>query len=272
MPLAGGAQEPHVVSVPAGARSEVVRDIAYDGVSLQGTVFDPAGRPADRATVEAFPDQPPVMSDSQGRFRMLGMRPGRYQVRARYRHLRSDLVEVEISRQGDRASVQLHLVDEPVSDWLRIELRGGNGGFCLVETDNASGGQLVQVRGGRAEVPLEPPLGELVRAACNADGRWVLGDWQSIRQAMARGLTFEPGASTASLALIGETRAGGVTISTPGGWNLGQLRMWFGGAPTFSVGETIPNLPVGAYLVRWGSESWTVVTERRRTTDVDLGG
>ncbi len=270
MPVAGGAQEPRVVDVPAGASREVLRDIAYDGVSVQGTVLDPEGRPAGRATVEAFPGQPPVMSDSQGSFRMLGMRPGRYQVRARQRHLRSELVEVELSRPGDRASVELYLVDEPVSDRLRIDLRGGDGGFCYVETDGVSGGQLVQVRGGRAEVPLEPPLGEVVRAACNADGRWVLGDWQSIRQAMERGLTFEPGASTASLALIGETRAGGVTISTPGGWNLGKLRMWFGGAPTFAVGETIPNLPVGAYVIRWGNDSRTVVAERRRVTEVEM--
>ena len=272
MPLAGGAQEPRVVEVAAGAGREVTRDIAYDGVSVQGTVFDPEGRPAGRATVEAFPDQPPVLSDSQGRFRLLGMRPGRYQVRARQRHLRSDLVEVELSRPGDRASVQLYLADEPVSDRLRIELRGSDGGFCYMETDSASGGQLVQVREGLAEVPLAPPLGGLVRAACNAGGHWVLGDWQNLRQAMERGLAFDPGASTASLALTGQDRVGEVTISTPGGWNLGQLRMWFGGAPTFSTGETIPNLPVGAYVIRWGNGSRTVVTERRRTTEVEIDG
>ena len=272
VPLAGGAQEPHLVAVPAGPRGEVVHDIAYDGVSVEGTVFDSEGRPAGRATVEAFPDQPPVMSDSQGSFRMLGMRPGQYQVRARQRHLRSELVDVELSRPGDRASVQLHLVDEPLAARLRVELRGGDSGFCVVETDSASGSQLVQIRSGRAEVPLEPPLGELVRAACNADGRWVFGDWWNTQQALERGLTLEPGASTASLALIGQAPAGSVTISTPGGWNLGQLRMWFGGAPTFSAGETIPKLPVGAYVVRWGDNSRTVVTERRRTTDVDLGG
>ena len=272
MPLAGGAQEPRVVDVPADADRGVVRDIAYDGVSVQGTVLDPEGRPAGRATVEAFPGRSPVMSDTEGNFRMLGMRPGRYQVRARQRHLRSDLVEVELNRPGDRTSVQLHLVDDPVSDRLRIELRGGDGGFCYVETDRVSGGQLVQVRGGTAEVPLEPPLGELVRAACNADGRWVLGGWQNLRQAVERGLAFDPDASTASLALLGQNGAGGVTISTPGGWNLGQLRMWFGGAPTFSAGETIPNLPVGVFVIRWGNDFRTVVTEPRRTTEVEMDG
>lgn len=272
IPPGGGAQEPQSVSVPADVRSEVVRDIAYDGVSVEGTVFDPEGRPAGRATVEAFPDQPPVMSDGQGSFRMLGMRPGKYHVRARQRHLRSELVEVELRRPGDRASVQLHLVDGSLSERLRIELRGSDSGFCLVETDNASGGHLVQIEGGRTEAPLEPPLGELVRVACNAEGRWVFGDWQNTRQAIERGLTLEPGASTASLALTGAGAAGGVTISTPGGWDLGRLRMWFGGAPTFSVGETISNLPAGAYVVRWAGESRTVVTEPRRLASVDLGG
>ncbi|MCY3968840.1 MAG: carboxypeptidase-like regulatory domain-containing protein [Acidobacteria bacterium] len=272
MPLAGGAQEPRSVSVSAGARSEVVRDIAYDGVSVEGTVFDPEGRPAGRVTVEAFPDQPPVMSDGQGSFRMLGMRLGKYHVRARQRHVRSELVGVELRRPGDRASVQLHLLDEPQSHSVRIELVSGDSGFCLVEMDNASGGQLVQVEGGTTEAPLEPPLGELVRVACNAEGRWVFSDWRKTRQAMDQGLTFVPGASTASLALTGPRAAGGVTISTPGGWDLGRLRMWFGGAPTFSVGETIPNLPVGAYVVRWAGHSRTVVTERRRTASVNLGG
>ncbi len=270
VPDAGGAQEPKVVNVPSGGGNVIVRDIAYEGVSVQGTVFDPRGRPADRATVEAFPGQPPVVSDSQGNFRMLGVRPGRYQVRARRQHLRSDLIEVELSRPGDRGSVQLHLSEEPLSDGLRLELSDGSAGFCLVETDNAPGGQVVQVYDGVAEVPLDPPLGELVRAACNADGRWVLGDWQNLRNVLERGLRFDPTASTGSLALIGQSRAGGVTISTPGGWDLGQLRMWFGGSPTFSVGETIPNLPIGAYLVRWGDGSRTVVPERRRVTEVEL--
>ena len=272
VPEAGGAQEPQVVDVPNAGASVVVRDIAYDGVSVEGAVLDPEGRPADRTTVEAFPGQPPVVSDSQGNFRMLGMRPGRYQLRARRQHLRSDLVEVELGRPGDRASVQLQLVEEPVSDRVRLELTDGSGGFCYVETHSASGGQLVQVRDGLAEAPLDPPLGELVRAACNADGRWVLGDWQNLRRVLEDGLTFDPSASTASLALIGRSRAAGVTISTPGGWDLGQLRMWFGGAPTFSVGETIPNLPVGAYMVRWSDGSRTVVPERRRITEVDLDG
>ena len=272
VPEAGGAQEPQVVDVPNGGGSVIVRNIAYEGVSVQGTVFDPQGRPADRATVEAFPGQPPVVSDSQGNFRMLGVRPGRYQVRARRQHLRSDLVEVELSRPGDRGSVQLHLSEEPVSDRLRLELSDGSAGFCFVETDNASGGQVVQVRDGLAEVSLDPPLGELVRAACNADGRWVLGDWQNLPQVLERGLTFDPTASTASLALIGRSPAGGVTVSTPGGWDLGQLRMWFGGTPTFSVGETIPNLPIATYLVRWVDGSRTVVPERRRVTEVDLDG
>ncbi len=267
---AGGAQEPRVVDVPAGA-SGVVRDIAYRGVSVEGVVFDAEGRPAGRATVETFPGQAPVMSDGRGNFRMLGMQPGRYQVRARRRNLRSDFVAVELDRPGDRASVQLHLLDEPVSDRLRVELADGSRGFCYVEADNASGGHLVQVRDGLAEAPLDPPLGEWVRAACNADGRWTLGDWQNLRLALERGLTFDPGASTGSLSLIGPSRAGGVTITAPGGWDLGQLRMWFGGAPTFSVGETIPNLPLGTYRVQWADGSRTVVTERRRVTEVDLG-
>ena len=272
VPEAGGAQEPHLVDVPVGGGGAVVRDLAYDGVSVEGTVFDPEGRPAGRATVEAFPGQPPVVSDSQGSFRMLGIRPGRYEVRARRQELRSDLVEVELRRPGDRASVQLHLSAEPVPDRLRLELSDGSAGFCFLETDNASGGQLVQMRDGRAEVSLDPPLGESVRAACNADGRWVLGEWQNLTQVLDRGLILDPSASTASLALIGRSRGAGVTISTPGGWDLGQLRMWFGGAPTFSVGETIPNLPVGAYLVRRGDESRTAIGQRRRVTEVDLDG
>ena len=272
VPEAGGVQEPELVTVPDGRSGTVVRDIAYEGVSVQGTVFDPQGRPADRVTVEAFPGLSPVVSDSRGEFRMLGVRPGRYQVRARRRNLTSDLVAVELTRPGDRASVQLHLAKEPVPKRLRIEVRNASEGFCYVETDDAAGGQLVQVRDGFAEVPLHPPLGELLRAACSADGRWVFAGWRDVRQVLERGLMFDASASTASLALIGRSVAGSITISTPSGWDLGLLRMWLGGARTFSLGETIPNLPAGAYLVRRGGESRTALAKRRRVTEVDLDG
>ena len=269
-PAAGGVQEPLVVDVPAGAGAEVVRDISYEGVSVEGTVLDPEGSPVGRATVEVFPDQPPVVSDSRGNFRVLGLRPGRYQLRARERHLRSDLVDVELDRPGDRTTVQLHLADEPARDRLRIELADGSDGFCYTEMNNGVGGQLVQVRNGTAEVRVEPPLGEQVRASCNADGRWVLGAWRNLREAMEQGLTFDPGASTASLALIGRSPAGGISITGPGGWDLGALRMWFGGGPTFAAGEKLTNLPVGTYLIEWGDGSRSVFAERRRETEVEL--
>lgn len=269
-PAAGGVQEPRVVDVPAGAGAEVVRDISYEGVSVEGTVLDPEGSPVGLATVEVFPDQPPVVSDSRGNFRVLGLPPGRYQLRARERHLRSRLVDVELDRPGDRTTVALHLADEPTRDRLRIELADGSDGFCFVETDDGSGGQLVQVRSGTAEVRLHPPLSEQIRAGCNAGGRWVLGAWRDLREAMEQGLTFDPGTSTASLALIGRSRAGGISITGPGGWNLGTLRMWFGGGPTFATGEKITNLPVGAYLIDWGDGSRSVFAERRRETEVEL--
>lgn len=267
---AGGLQEPRVVDVPAVAGAEVVRDISYAGASVEGTVLDLEGSPVGLATVEVFPDQSPVVSDSRGNFRILGLRPGRYQLRARERHLRSGLVEIELDRPGDRTTVQLHLVDGPAPDRLRIQLVDGSDGFCFAEMDNAASGQLVQVRNGRAEVRVEPPLGELIRVGCNAGGRWILEGWRNLLQAMEQGLTFDPSASTASLALIGGSHPGGVSISGPGGWNLGTLRMWFGGGPTFAVGETITNLPVGAYVIDWGNGSRSVFTERRRVTEVEL--
>lgn len=269
-PTAGGFQEPRVVDVPVGAGAELVRDIAYEGVSVAGIVLNPEGQPVGGATVDVFPNQPPVVSDRRGGFRILGLRPGRYQLRARQGRLRSDLVDVELDRSSDRQAVQLNLGDDPPENRLRIELSDGSDGFCFAEMDNASGGQLVQIRSGTAEVRVAPPVGKLVRAACNAGGRWVLGAWVDLREALEQGLTFDPGESTASLALVGPGPAGGVTISGPGGWNLGQLRMWFGGGPTFAVGETVTNLPAGAYAIEWGDGSRSVLTERRRVTEVEF--
>lgn len=174
-PAAGGFQEPRVVDVPVGAGAELVRDIAYEGVSVAGIVLNPEGQPVGGATVDVFPNQPPVVSDRRGGFQILGLRPGRYQLRARQGRLRSDLVDVELDRSSDRQAVQLHLGDDPPESRLRIELSDGSDGFCFVEMDNASGGQLVQIRSGTAEVRVAPPVGKLVRAACNAGGRWVLG-------------------------------------------------------------------------------------------------
>ncbi len=220
--------------------------------------------------MEVFPDRPPVVSDDRGSFRVHGLRPGRYQLRARERHLRSDLVDVELARPGDRATVQLHLADKPARDRVRIELADDSEGFCYGELDRGASGQLVQVRRGVAELRVEPPLGERVRVACNTNGRWVLGGWRNLREALERGLAFDPGKSTASLALVGRGHAAGIAITGPGGWNLGELRMWFGGGPTFAAGETVTNLPAGAWTIAWGGGSRSAFTERRRVTEVDL--
>jgi hypothetical protein len=269
-PAAGGMQEPRVVDVPDGAGGHVVRDISYQGVSVEGTVLDAEGLPAGRATVEIFPDESPVVSDNAGVFRVLGLQPGRYQLRAREGNLLSDLVEVELDRPGDRRTVELHLLEDRTPDHLRVELVDGSDGFCFAETDNAASGQLVEIGNGVAELRVEPSVGERIRVGCNAGGRWILEGWRSLRQAMEEGLQFDPGASTASLALVGAGPPGGVTIVGPGGWNLGTLRMWFGGGATFSAGETVASLPVGAYVIDWAGGSRSVFTERRRVTEVEL--
>ena len=133
-----------------------------------------------------------------------------------------------------------------------------------------AGQRTVGIDGGVASTRLPPPLTDRVRVACQADGRWVLTGWQPLEPALDRGLDLDPFESDSSIVLEGDPSTVAVRITGPGGWDLGKLRIWFGGATTFSVGETISNLPEGEYTLRWGNQVRTVWTERRRAAEVEI--
>ncbi len=270
MRLEGGQQDRREVDVPDGPGNEVTVDLDYGGVSVSGIVLAPDGEPAAHATVDVFPGRRAVVADGGARFRVLGLTPGRrYQVRARLRGLRSRLTDVEWRPGDNGASVELRLMDEPTSDEVVVDLRGARGGFCFVEADTGVS-RVVRIRNGVARHELSPPLADRLRVACRADGRWVLADWRDTRQALDEGVELEPNESTSTLVLSGEDAAPPVEITGPGGWDLGTLRVWFGGARTFRPGETIRHLPAGRYAINWGSRSRIVHTERGRGVEVEI--
>ena len=268
-PPDGGQPERREVTVPDVPGGEVTLNFDYGGVSIEGVVTDPEGQPVHFATVDLFPQRSAVISDPNGRFQVLGLAPGAYQVRARFRHQRSDLVDVELRDFSDRQTVQLQLSDDPPNDELTVHVRGGGGGLCFIEME-ASGQRVARIDNGVATTKLTPPLTDRVRIACQADGRWILTGWQDLERALDRGVEFDPFESDSSIVLEGEPSTAAVQIIGPGGWDLGALRLWFGGASTFAVGETISNLPVGEYTLRWGNQIRTVWTERRRAAEVEV--
>ena len=268
-PLEGGSLESREVTVPDAPGEEIVVDFHYGGVSIDGIVLDPDGQPVAHGTVDVFPGRAAVVADASGRFQVMDLSPGTYQLRARFQHQRSDLVDVELRDYNDRQSVQLELVDNPRNDELVIRLPGGGSGFCFVEME-ASPQQVARVDGGSATVKLTPPLTDRVRVACQADGRWVLTGWQPLEPALERGVELDPFESGSSIVLTGEPSTAAVQVIGPGGWDLGSLRIWFGGATAYSVGETISNLPEGEYTLRWGNQVRTVWTERRRAVEVEI--
>ena len=265
----GGRQEFRDVTVPDGPGDEVTLNFDYGGVSIEGVVTDPDGRPVQSATVDIFPERSWVVSDQGGRFQVLGLAPGVYQLRARFRLLRSDFVDVELRDYSDRQTVQLQLSDDPPSDELTVRVRGAGGGFCFIEMEG-SAQRVARIDGGVARTQLTPPLTDRVRIACQADGRWVLAGWQDLERALERGVEVDPFESDSSIVLEGEPSTAAVRVTGPGGWDIGSLRIWFGGATAFSVGETISNLPVGEYTLRWGNQIRTVWTERRRAAEVEI--
>lgn len=265
----GGWQQTREVTVPDASVEEVVFDFDYGGVSIEGIVFDAEGRPVAHATVDIFPGRRAVVTGRTGRYEIMDLAPGAYQLRARFQHSRSDLVDVELRDYDDRRSVQLELRDDPSDDELTVRLAGAGGGFCFVEMEGA-GQRVTRVDGGAATVKLTPPLTDRVRVACQADGRWVLGDWQPLEPALDRGIDLDPFESGSSIVLTGDPSTAAVQVIGPGGWDLGSLRIWFGGATAFSVGETIANLPEGEYTLRWGNQLRTVWTERRRAAEVEI--
>ncbi len=268
-PLEGGSLESREVTVPDAPGEEIVVDFHYGGVSIDGIVLDPDGQPVAHGTVDVFPGRAAVVADASGRFQVMDLPPGTYQLRARFQHQRSDLVDVELRDYNDRQSVQLELVDNPRNDELVIRLPGGGSGFCFVEME-ASPQQVARVDGGAATVKLTPPLTDRLRVACQADGRWVLTGWQPLEPALDRGIDLDPFESGSSIVLTGDPSTAAVQVIGPGGWDLGSLRIWFGGATAFSVGETIANLPEGEYILRWGNQVRTVWTERRRAVEVEI--
>ena len=264
----GGHQESREVTVPDGP-GEFTLNFDYGGVSIEGVVTDPEGQAVYLAAVDIFPQRSAVVSDPNGRFQVLGLAPGAYQLRARLRYQRSDLVDVELRDYSDRQTVQLQLSDDPPNDELTIHIGGGGSGFCFIEMES-SGRRVARIDGGVARTKLTPPHTDRVRIACQADGRWILTGWQDLERALDRGVEFDPFESDSSILLTGEPSTAAVQVTGPGGWDLGKLRLWFGGASTFAVGDTISNLPVGEYTLRWGNQIRTVWTERRRAAEVEI--
>ncbi len=269
VPAGGGMQEVREVSVPDGAGGEAVVDLHFEGVSIEGMVVMPDGEPVHLASVEVFPGRKVVVSDREGRFRVHGLQPNEYQLRATQVRLRSLLVDVELRNHGDRETVQLILRDDAPSDQLAISLHDVGSGLCFVETES-SVAQVVRIESGRAAATFSPPLADRLRIACQAEGHFVLGPWQDLRQALEQGVEFDPRESTATLVLTGGSSRAAIQITGPGGWDLGSLRLWFGGASTFSVGESVANLPIGRYTLRWADQTRTVWAERGRATEVEV--
>jgi hypothetical protein len=269
MTLAQGWQESREVTVPDGSGEEYTLNFDYGGVSIDGVVTDADGQPVHIATVDIYPQRKAVVSGPDGRFQIMDLAAGAYQVRARFRHQRSELVDVELRDYNDRQTIHLELRDDPPNDELVVRLAGGGSGFCFVEMEGA-GQRTVRVDGGVASTKLTPPLTDRVRIACQADGRWVLGDWQPLEPVLDRGIDLDPFESGSSIVLTGDPSTVSVQVTGPGGWDLGSLRIWFGGATAYSVGETISNLPAGEYTLRWGNQVRTVWTERRRAVEVEI--
>ncbi len=263
-----GMQEGREITVPDAPGEEIVVDFRYGGVSVDGIVVDAEGQPVTHATVDIFPGRQAVVTGRGGRYEIRDLAPGAYQLRARFQHSRSDLVDVALRDYNDVQSVQLQLRNDPSDDELVIRLAGAAGGFCFVEMEGA-GQRTVRIDRGLASTQLSPPLTDRVRVACQADGRWILTGWRPLEPALDRGIELDPFESESSIVLTGAGSAA-VRVTGPGGWDLGSLRIWFGGATTFSVGETISNLPEGEYTLRWGSQIRTVWTERRRAAEVEI--
>ncbi|MYA09454.1 MAG: carboxypeptidase regulatory-like domain-containing protein [Holophagales bacterium] len=268
VPLRGGPREARQIEISDSARRATV-DIQFDGVSVEGVVLDSQYQPASLATVDVYPVGSSVVTDQDGRFQVLGLDPGVYQLRARLRQWRSPLVETELRQIGDSESVELVLQDDPPEDELRISIRGASSGFCFVEGNSLSL-KVREIDAGTAVVNLSPPHPERLRIACRADGHWILDSWRSAQAAMERGVELDASRSQSGIALVGETAPVAIRIIGPGGWDLGLLRQWFGGDSRFRVGESVGRLPSGEYRVRWRDRAQNVLIPHRRTLEVEV--
>lgn len=254
-PASGAVAGPREVEVPDGEVRDLL--VRFEGQGITGVVVDDEGLPVPRATVREVNLGSFAYSRSDGRFAMVGLRPGVLRLQAREGDRYSDPVEVvlEPDRAPDpvRLTVSVeHAGEVPVRVWTGSGTPAA-GAFVFLEPEGSGRSHLLSADPeGLAEVTIPAPYPERVRVAAYHQGAWALGDWVGWEGAR-EGLQLQLVAGGGLWVRSDET-SGLLDVTTSDGWNLGRLMARLGTAARVSPEQPLVlNLPEGRYAVTFRS-------------------
>lgn len=183
MPLDGVSSPPLGVEVPAADVADL--ELRFRGDHLAGVTVDEDGEPVSGARVSVLGTGASALSGADGRFRVVGLEPGRHRLFARLGDLRSEELEVAVGggvdepavlvlapRQGERLHVVVRdAADAPAAGAL-VVLGFEDGRFRILTADAA----------GRAAVAFDPPRPARLRLAAVGGDRWAFTGWQAVAE------------------------------------------------------------------------------------------
>lgn len=265
----GSASGEQIVDIPAGEHFETI--LSFPGLAVTGTVVDRAGQPVERARVRELAGGGIAFSDREGRFSLVGLKPGKSVIQAQLQDQTSPLAELNL-RIGETAEpLRLVLGERKVpSLTVRIVDAGGApipGAFVFVDEEGKGQRLVVADAQGKAEIRLEPPLAPRVRAAAFSAGSWGFGDWLDGPIAEA-GLRVEV-AGAESFVVTSETHRGSPRILTSNGWDVSWLLRLLGAPPMLAPDRPLQmsGLVAGRYSVSLDGASITLDVARQRTVE-----
>ncbi len=269
----GSVSGEQIVDIPAGDHFETV--LSFPGLAVAGTVTDREGKPVDRVRVRELTGGGIAFSSADGKFSLVGLKPGKSVFQAQLQEQTSPLAEMEL-KIGETPP-PLHLVlgeRKAPSLAVRVVDSGGApipGAFVFLDEEGKGQRLLVADAGGKVDVRVEPPLPPRVRAAAFSAGAWGFGDWLDRTAADGGGLLVEVTGAD-SFIVTSAKRQGSPRILTQSGWDVSWLLRLLGAPPMLSPDRPLQmsGLVAGQYSISLDGASVTVAVEGRHPAEGQL--
>jgi hypothetical protein len=260
LPESGGSSEPKAVTLARQERLEIVLD--FPGKIVAGHVTDESGEPVERARVRELRSGSTVWSGEDGSFRILGLAPGEYFLRADERGNESETLRVLLDADQPAEGIQLVLSSEHEQEALEVvvvdaEERPIAGAFVFLDAGPKGLRVLTTNARGTAETRLDPPYPGQVRWAAWAEGRWFLGQPVGYEESLEhlQRVTFAEGGS---LELRCESGTKQARLFSMTAWDVTSLMQRLG-LPTVvrpDASLVVEGLPAGTYQVQVDDRKW----------------